>query len=137
MTKSAKTPLEKPAADPVLEVAAWLLDGASRQDILEALAELFGISDPDAVIANAYAHIAERIASTDHRRAWHIEARRELYRKSVEIADYKTAHQVLRELAALEGLVGTPRVKDLAHGRPQPAAGVPTAADLGDVPTIQ
>lgn len=133
----AETPLEKSTSDPVLEVAAWLLEGASRQDILEALHALFGLHNPDQVIADAYAHLAERVSSSEHRRAWHVEARRELFRRSVEIADYKTAHQVLRELAALEGLVGAHKARDLAHGTPQPDQVDQTFDEAFGIPTIQ
>lgn len=113
--------------DPVAQVAAWLLEGQSTRDILEAARDHLGIATPGELLAAAYRHIADRLAvDPDHRRAWHLEARRELYRRLVEFADFKGAHLVLKELAALEGITAAPVApRDADHQAV--ADGIPTA----------
>ena len=125
-------------AEKVRQVADWLLAGYSHPDVLEAVAEAWPrLKDRRALLADAFEHIADQVATTaGARRAWHQEARRELYRRALSLMDLKTCEAILRDLARLEGLY-----PDRQTRQPQepPASEVPAedfAADLG-IPTIQ
>lgn len=136
-TEKDKAPQKPP--DPAQigdQVADWLLAGNSAHDVLEAVHHTWPtITEPDArtLIAAVYQGMADRLdLSPRELAAWHREARRELYRKALEIHDYKTAHSILKELASLDG-TGAQKARP---PEPQPTFkddGVPDGAGL-DVP---
>lgn len=101
--------------DTPAEIVGWILEGQSHHDILEAAIQLFNLDRVDAPqkLMEAYNLLLQEL-EPEHRLAWHLEARRELYRKSLEVNDYRTALQVLQDLAKLEGLIGKAQ-----HKRPQ------------------
>ena len=83
------------------EVVQWLLDGYSFRDIAEAAGNDV---DFNALIKAAFAQLQKDMENNIDRTSWHLEARRELYRKSLEISDFKTAHSILVDMAKLEKL---------------------------------
>lgn len=87
------------------QVADWILRGENEVSIQEAIKAKFPAEDAVELLVGAFEYIGE-LAGTDPelRRTWHIAARREIYRRVVEIHDFKTARDILRDLAQLEGL---------------------------------
>lgn len=88
----------------IIQVAEWLLEGQSRNDIAEALLADECKNDASGLISEAYQYLA-RIANAESERvAFHLEARRELYRQCKEINDFRTAHSILQDIAKIEGI---------------------------------
>jgi hypothetical protein len=87
------------------QVADWILRGENEISIREAVRATFPDYDVLELLTSAALYLGE-LAGTDPelRRTWHIAARRELYRRTVEIHDFKTARDIIRDLAQLEGL---------------------------------
>ncbi len=132
---------ERPTmADPLRQVADWIVAGISDAAIDEALIELTGTSRAKAtkLRAAAYLYLAELIAADpDTRKTWHIATRLELYRRTLQIHDYKTARDILRDLAQLEGLYPKLAAKAAAKdpaGAGTSLEGIPTAEGY---PTVQ
>lgn len=104
-----KSPPAEPVVDPRIvalrEIADWILRGENEVSIAEAIRTRFPKEDANSLLASAFEYLGE-LAGTDPdlRRTWHIAARRELYRRTVEIHDFKTARDILRDLGQLEGL---------------------------------
>ena len=83
------------------QVVEWLLSGHSEADINEALQEYEPRQDVNYEAACRF--LAAQDPDKDSRQGWHIEARRVLLRKCIEISDYKAAHALLIDIAKLEG----------------------------------
>jgi len=96
----------KTTPEHVAQVAAWLREGASRADILEAIESELGLKPCDELIAAGLHHLAQDLTSSsaEDRLAWHVETRRHLYQMALSIHDYNTCRQILADLAKLEGL---------------------------------
>lgn len=98
---------EPPAAYPtaeIEEVIEQILLGYTRQDVIEAL-EKVECADPGSVYVAALAHIETRMQCEGQPlRAWHLAARQLLYRKNMEISDFKSAHHVLKDMAEISGV---------------------------------
>lgn len=135
-----KDPPVDPGAEPdprilaLRELADWILRGENEIAIREAIKAKFPLEDADELLALAFTYIGE-LAGTDPalRRTWHVAARRELYRRTVEIHDFKTARDILRDLAQLEGLypkmapTKSTKAGDQADTQAGPGDGIPTA----------
>jgi hypothetical protein len=123
--------------DEARQVAVWLIEGHSPADVLEAFAVEFPKVDPAGALEAGFRHIADLVDELgEHSLAWHLAARRELYRRALEIADFRTCYQILRELAELEGHKAKPGNRTPATADHQADDGIPTADDAGDTPTI-
>lgn len=85
---------------PLDQVILWLLDGHRAADVLEAIKDKMPGADPDKLLSRATDHfriVAD--ADADVLRGWCFEAYRELYRKMVEVGDYKGAIAAIKELS--------------------------------------
>jgi hypothetical protein len=128
----AKKPAEETAPPPPTEdelvdqVAEWILAGNSHADVVAAVLHTWPDTKLETardLLDKAYEYLEGYMElGADQRKAWHCQARRELYRRALEIHDYKTAHAILKELASLDG-TGAPRGR-----QPEPA---PTFEDDG------
>ncbi len=88
-------------------MADWLIEGMRHSDILETIRN----EDPTLtdeqfheLLDKAILEIAERSGEEQLTVAFHIEARRELYRKCIAISDYKAAHSILQDIAKIQGI---------------------------------
>jgi hypothetical protein len=120
-------------------VAEWILRGENEVSIEEAIKATFPDQEAKDLFLAAFDYLGE-LAGTDPelRRTWHIAARRELYRRSVEIHDFKTARDILRDLAQLEGLY--PKQAPTRSAKPKPAeadAQAPALDGSEEYPVIQ
>ena len=127
--------------DPVRQVSDWIVAGIADAAIDEAIRTISNCTaeEAEAIRREAYKHLGDLIAADPTtRKTWHIAARLELYRRTLQIHDYKTCRDILRDLAQLEGLY--PKVAAKAAPREDPAGagdslpGIPTAEDF---PTVQ
>ncbi len=85
--------------DPVEQTILWLLEGNRTPDIVEAIKENHPGDDPEKTIKAALAHFAEvGEADTTIIKGWCFEAYRELYRRMVDVGDYKGAIAAIKEL---------------------------------------
>ena len=128
-------PPDPPVVDPRIvalrQVADWILRGENEVSIQEAIKATFPEEDAVELLAGAFLYIGE-LAGTDPelRRTWHIAARRELYRRTVEIHDFKTARDILRDLGQLEGLY--PKMAPTKSKTKPAAAELPADAGADD-----
>ena len=77
----------------------WILEGNRTPDIVEAITEAFPGSNPAALIKSAMDHLAKTADSdTDIIKGWCFEAYREMYRRMVDVGDYKGAIAAIKEL---------------------------------------
>lgn len=128
-----KTPPPPPPVDPRItalrETADWILRGENEVSIREAIKVLFPNQDSQRLLADAFEYIAELAgANPELRRTWHIAARRELYRRALEIHDFKTCRDILRDLGQLEGLY--PKQAPTRSAKPADAYGDTAPPDL-------
>lgn len=135
--KSVDEAPQPATTDPVAEVAQWILDGQSRADIVGGCRELLGIQDAGETIAAAWGRLALGAGNPAQRHAFHVEARRELYRRCLEWHDYKTAETILRDLAKLEGMYPGPAQRTATPSEPSQSAdnAFPSGEDAG-VPEV-
>ena len=86
-------------ADPAGQVFLWLIEGQRTEDIVRFMRESFPSCDPDQLLAAATARF-EIVADADTKviKGWCFEAFRELYRRMVDVGDYKGAITVIKEL---------------------------------------
>jgi len=122
------------------QVADWILRGENEISIEEAIKAKFPEWPAIELLVAAFEYIGE-LAGTDPelRRTWHIAARRELYRRTVEIHDFKTARDILRDLGQLEGLypkMAPTKSKSKTDDQAEPA-GELAADPMEDYPVIQ
>lgn len=100
----SKTNCDAPAGtvDPLAQVLKWVLDGASEQDIQEAIRAHFPEKESEALIVATMRHL-ETVADRKPRLlfGWCFEATRELYRRMVEIGDYPGALRAVKQTADL------------------------------------
>ena len=130
-------PPAPPVVDPRIlalrQVADWILRGENEVSMEEAIKATFPEEDVAELLADAFRYIGELAGTNPElRRTWHVAARRELYRRTVEIHDFKTARDILRDLAQLEGLypkMAPTKSKTKADDQAEPVAGdgIPTA----------
>ena len=129
-------PPAPPVVDPMIvalrQVADWILVGENEVSIEEAINEIFPELDAVELLVGAFEYIGELAGTNPElRRTWHVAARRELYRRTVEIHDFKTARDILRDLAQLEGLypkMAPTKSKTKADDQAEPVEdGIPTA----------
>lgn len=123
------------------QIADWIIAGNSDFQIDEASAAVLGIPKKLAkeLRRRAYEFIGELIEQDpDLRKSWHVAARQELYRRALSIHDYKTARDILRDLAQLEGLYPKLAAKTKAPaGDDQAENPFPEFPTVGDFPTVQ
>jgi hypothetical protein len=124
-------PVVDPMIVPLRQVADWILRGENEISIQEAIKATFPDLDAVELLVAAFKYIGE-LAETDPelRRTWHIAARRELYRRTIEIHDFKTARDILRDLGQFEGLYPkmSPTKTKKGHDQAEPVEdGIPTA----------
>ena len=80
-----------------------LLMGYTREDIIDMLKEE-GDKKAPKTFDSAMADMVKNTGASSIHAAWHISALRLIYRKNMEINDFKTAHAVLRDIAVITGL---------------------------------
>lgn len=124
---------QTPTPARVRQVVDWIVEGQAETTIAEAIRSIYRATNETDFIAAAYVRLGE-LADEDPelRRAWHIATRRELYRRTFEIHDFKTSRDILRDLAQLEGLYPPAgAAKRPAAGTAEPPSqgeeGIPTA----------
>ena len=95
-------------------ITDWILEGRAIDEILAACKDK-GVKTPEKLVTQALSLIESRL-ETIPRQAWHIEARRHLYVKALEINDYKTCLDIIKDLARIENLYGKKKtVSQPAH----------------------
>jgi len=77
----------------------WLIEGQRTEDIHHAIADRFPKQSADKLITQATDHLAT-VANADTTviKGWCFEAYRELYRRMVDVGDYKGAIAAIKEL---------------------------------------
>ena len=124
----------------VSRVVTWILEGNTAEDVREAIAapvDAGGLGRPEMVgelLTAGLVALAARFDLDSPRLSFHIEARRELYRRSMALADYKTCLSVLQDLAKLEGLYTQPARPETPISA-DPTAEWPTVATMAEYPT--
>lgn len=85
----------------------WIIEqsilGYSPSDIIDILQSEGDLNAPE-TFSNAMGKLEEETGTSNTLIAWHISTRQMLYRKNVEISDYKAAHAILQDIAALSGV---------------------------------
>ncbi len=119
-----------------------LIEGNSRGNIAEVL-QAQGVADPAAAIAVAIAELEAAVTiPRDLRRAWCLEAYREVYRRLLKTGDYAGASKAIKDYAALAELPRT--AAPAARSEPERIAAAanplqlePAAPDVLDVELAQ
>jgi hypothetical protein len=93
----------KATADPLRQVAVWIVEGHSDVHIAEALADKFPRAKAGQLLAAAKAKLAEEGADADEDliRGAALEGTRLVYQKCLEIGDHQTALRALKQLVEL------------------------------------
>jgi len=80
-------------------VLLWLIEGQRTEDIRHAATERFPRHNAEKLLAEATDHLAT-VANADTTviKGWCFEAYRELYRRMVDVGDYKGAIAAIKEL---------------------------------------
>ena len=121
--------------DPLRQVADWIVAGVADSQIDEAIMTIGKVSRAEAIEIRqgAYAYLEALIAAEpETRKTWHVATRLELYRRTLQIHDYKTARDILRDLAQLEGLYPKTTAKGSSSTGLEAGdglEGIPTAED--------
>lgn len=88
--------------EPLAQVLAWVLEGASARDLKEAIAANFPEEDGEALIISVLRDLEKSAArSPDVMIGFCLEASRELYRRMTEAGDYPGALRAIKQLAEL------------------------------------
>ncbi|MEI6487329.1 MAG: hypothetical protein WCP52_00130 [Bacteroidota bacterium] len=102
MAKKEKT---KDDSIRIRNIQEWLLQGQLVTDICRNIIGLWSISEKEAIqmIADAFDDFTKRTKkSHSTARAYHVQLRLSLYKKAVEAKQFKTALQILQDLAKIE-----------------------------------
>lgn len=99
--------MAKKKLDPVKvrQIQELLLQGQSISDILRTIIAKWSVPEEEGLqfIAAAFEDFtAKSKKSYTQSKAFHVEMRMNLYKKAMEVKDYKLAFQVLQDLAKLE-----------------------------------
>lgn len=101
-SKSANSGEIKCSRPPLQQVIKWLVEGHSDGDILEAVAQHFPDESADKLIEAGLDEIA-LASKVDHEviAGWCLMARRELYRRMLEIGDFAGALKATEKIESL------------------------------------
>jgi hypothetical protein len=85
-----------------LAVVEWLLNGASEQQIREAMAHRYPTVDPGETMANVQRQLqAAGRPNQDAVRGWALLAYRKLYQQMLSVGDYDGCRKVIKEITGL------------------------------------
>jgi hypothetical protein len=107
--QAAETTLTAPPSPPspaaVLQAVTWIVEGRKAADILAAIAEHFPQESPETLLSAALEDLTIEGAKTDPDRArgFLLYAYRELYRRALEVDDFKNAISALRSFERVTG----------------------------------
>ncbi len=91
--------VEHPDPAQVEQVRKWIVEGMSRHDIGEMMAEEFPGADGKQLLAAAIARInVSAYVGVDTIRGWCLEAYREVYRRAMEVGDNGTALRAVKQI---------------------------------------
>jgi hypothetical protein len=111
------------------QIVTWILDGNSLSDIKEACLDTFNIDcDFELYLKQALVLIDQRAESSGGKN-WHLEARKELFKKTLSFNDYKTCLAILKDLASLEGLYPS-KSSNLPKNKINLSSNIPLGTDL-------
>lgn len=89
----------------IRSIQEWLLKGELVTDICRNIIEKWNIAEPAAIkmIADAFDDFTKRTKKSHATaRAYHVQLRLSLYKKALEAKEFKTALQILQDLAKIE-----------------------------------
>lgn len=91
--------IEQPDPAQVEQVRKWIVEGASRHDIGEAITASLPGADGKQLLAAAIARINDSAyVGEDTIRGWCLEAYREVYRRAMEVGDNGTALRAVKQI---------------------------------------
>jgi hypothetical protein len=92
------------ALDSTAQVQAWILSGASENEIVQAIENYWPDNKPRPLLVTAMKKIAAGAnPDPDSLRGWCIEATRTVYQRALESRDYGAALRAIKQLAAFAG----------------------------------
>lgn len=89
----------------IRNIQEWLLKGELVTDICRDIIQRWNITEPVAIkmIADAFDDFTKRTSKSQKtKKAYHAQLRLSLYKKALEAKEFKTALQILQDLAKIE-----------------------------------